>query len=80
MWRNHNQLQSQGNVHGVGLIATQFASHAKMTLTKKGVALHLNASSKGKGAGKQCFFKWHDENHFGLGKNDRSKILRLDKN
>jgi hypothetical protein len=79
MWSNHNQLQSQGNVQGAGLIATHCITY-KDGITEKGVALHLNASSKGKGAGKQCFFKWHDENHFGLGKNDRSKILRLDKN
>lgn len=32
--RNQDLLQSQENVHGVGLIATEFATHAKMMLQK----------------------------------------------
>jgi hypothetical protein len=48
MMRNHNLLQIQENVHGVGLIATEFASHARMMLQKNIIPpLHLNAS-KGK--------------------------------
>ena len=33
----------------------------------------------GNGIGKQIVFKWHDANHFGLGKYDRSKALKLPK-
>jgi hypothetical protein len=42
------------------------------------IHLHLN-SKRGDSAGKQCFFKFHDPNHFGLGNNDRSQILKLPK-
>jgi hypothetical protein len=44
-----------------GLDCNTICITCKDDITKTGVALHLNAS-KGKGAGKQCFFKWHDEN------------------
>jgi hypothetical protein len=42
------------------------------------IPLHLN-SKRGNSAGKQCFFKYHDPYHFGLGNNDRSQILKLPK-
>ena len=34
---------------------------------KKPITFHLNTIQVN-GIGKQLFFKWHDENHFGLGK------------
>ena len=45
---------------------------------RPGIPLHLNPN-KGHATGKQCFFKYHDEVQFGLGKNDLSKILNLPK-
>lgn len=43
------------------------------------IPLHLNAKRGNTSAGKQCFFKYHDPNHFRLGNNDRLQILKLPK-
>lgn len=45
---------------------------------QQGIPLHLNPT-KERAAGTQCFFKYHDEVQFGLGKNDQSRILNLPK-
>ena len=57
---------------------TYFVCKVCLDSNKNPIPLHLN-TLRGNGIGKQCFFKWHDENHFGLGKNDRSKALKLPK-
>ena len=42
--------------------------------TKKKIPLHYNAQ-RGSGTGKKCFYHYHDDSMFGLGKNDCSKLL-----
>ena len=42
--------------------------------TKKKIPLHYNARS-GVGQGRKCFYHYHNDSMFGLGKNDYSKIL-----
>jgi len=41
---------------------------------KKAVPLHYN-STKGEGKGMQCFYMYHNDSCFGLGKNDSTRIL-----
>jgi hypothetical protein len=67
-------------VHGVVIPATQYVQYGMITrkISSPYLYLHLN-SKRGNSAGKQCFFKYHDPNHFGLGNNDRSQILELPK-
>ena len=43
--------------------------------SSKEVALHYN-SKKGEAAGEMCFYHWHNDNKFGLGKNDCSQLLQ----
>ena len=45
---------------------------------KKPVALHYN-NSKGEGQGALCFFHYHNDSRFGLGKNDSSTLLNQTK-
>ena len=42
--------------------------------SKKKIPLHYNARS-GVGQGRQCFYHYHNDSMFGLGKNDCSKLL-----
>ncbi len=51
---------------------------ACMALTGKKVPLHYNCKA-GPGKGLSCFYHYHDNSHFGLGKNDRSQLLNQPK-
>ena len=46
--------------------------------TKKKIPLHYNARN-GVGKGMKCFYHYHNDSMFGLGKNDSSKLLGLKK-
>ena len=47
--------------------------------SKKPIALHYNSKQK-ESKGKQCFYHWHDDCHFGLAKSDTTNLLNGTKN
>ena len=49
-----------------------------MAQTGKKIALHYNCKA-GPGKGLYCFYNYHDDNCFGLGKNDASQLLKQPK-
>ncbi len=51
---------------------------ACMAQTGKKVPLHYNCKA-GPGKGLLCFYHYHDDKHFGLGKNDKSQLLNQPK-